>query len=203
MQPLVHAPIFQIRSLASIRAGYQTRSGVVEAANGSHRLLQIRDFNENRTSVKLSDLTRIEPGAINPAQVLQDGDVLFLAKGARNFAFALDAVPPLTLAASYFFILRPVATILPEYLAWFLNLDSSRRVFTQSTGHAAHMPVVRREVIENLELPLPSKGKQREVVNLDQLMRRQQELLFDLATAQKLFFNEACVRLANEQLPTQ
>lgn len=194
----MHAPIFQIRSLASIRAGYQTRSGVVEVVNGSHRLLQIRDFDENRTSVKLTDLTRIEPGAINPAQVLQDGDVLFLAKGSRNFAHALRGVPPLTLAASYFFILRPESTVLPEYLAWFLNLESSRRVFTQSTGHAAHMPVVRRDVVESLQIPLPALQRQQEVVELDRLMRRQQELLLDLASSQKTFFTEACVRLAHQ-----
>jgi hypothetical protein len=199
----VQSPLRQIRSLASIRAGYQTRSGIAEAANGSHFLLQIRDFNESRTAVNLSDLTKIEPGAINPAQVLQDGDVLFLAKGSRNFAHALKAVPALTLAASYFFILRPEAALLPEYLAWFLNLESSRRVFTQSTGHAAHMPVVRRDVIESLEIPLPSLQRQQEVVELDRLMRRQQVLLLDLASSQRTLFTEACVLLAHQQSPTQ
>lgn len=199
----MQSPLRQIRSLASIRAGYQTRSGIAEAANGSHFLLQIRDFNESRTAVNLSDLTKIEPGAINPAQVLQDGDVLFLAKGSRNFAHALKAVPALTLAASYFFILRPEAALLPEYLAWFLNLESSRRVFTQSTGHAAHMPVVRRDVIESLEIPLPSLQRQQEVVELDRLMRRQQVLLLDLASSQRILFTEACVLLAHQQSPTQ
>lgn len=199
----MHSPLVPIHSIASIRAGYQTRSGVEEAAKGSHYLIQIRDFNDSRTELKVDNLVRIEPGTINPAHVLREGDVLFLAKGSKNFAFALKSLPPSTLAASYFFILRPEQALIPDFLVWFLNLDSTRRVLTLSTGHSAHMPVVRRDVLENLQLPLPPVHIQNLVVELDQLMRRQQQLLAELAVAQKALLTETCVRLAQCNLLQQ
>ena len=189
-----------IRSLAQIRAGYQTRTGVENRPDGSHVMVQLRDFDEHRTVLTTQNLVRIEPGAINPVQVLMDGDVLFLAKGARNFAFVPSDLPRPALAASYFFILRPGPRILPSYLAWFLNLDSTKRVFSQFSGYSAHMPVVRRDVLEDVLVPLPSLNIQTKIIELDGLMRQQQELLGDLARQQKNLITEACIKLATNQI---
>lgn len=191
--------IVPIHSLAQIRAGYQTRTGVENRPDGSHALVQLRDFDEHRTLLDVRDLVRIEPGAINPVQVLQDGDVLFLAKGAKNFAFVPSDLPRPALAASYFFILRPDARILPSYLAWFLNLDSTKRLFSQFSGYSAHMPVVRRDVLEDVLVPLPSLNVQTRIIDLDGLMRQQQDLLGELARLQKTLATEACMKLATNQ----
>lgn len=195
--------IVPIRSLAQIRAGYQTRTGVETSPEGTHALVQLRDFDESRTSLDCGNLALIEPGAINPVQVLQEGDVLFLAKGAKNFAFAPIGLPKPSLAASYFFILRPDARILPPYLAWFLNLYSTKRLFSQFSGFSAHMPVVRRDVIEEILVPLPALETQTMIVELDALGRRQQDLLAELARAQHALHTAICKQLASQSTPIQ
>lgn len=193
----------KIRDLAQIRAGYQTRKAVKEIPSGSHFLIQIRDFNEDRTLLNTRDLARVEPGPINEQQVLREGDVLFLAKGARNFAVVASGLPKPVLASSYFFILRPGRRIDPGYLVWFLNLDTTKKLLSRQAGTSAHMPVVRREVLEDLELPLPDLETQRKVVELDRLMRRQQQLLSELAEARKVLFTQAAVRLANQTFSSE
>lgn len=187
-----------IRDLAQIRAGYQTRKGVQDTPDGSHALLQIRDFNEERTKIDLKNLARVVPGQINEEQVLQDGDVIFLAKGAKNFSYVPKGLPEPALAASYFFILRPGRRVAPAYLAWFLNLESTKRLLSRYSSTLAHMPVVRRDVLESVEVPLPNLETQRKIVELAALTDEQQQLLTDLAEKQKILATAACLRAANQ-----
>lgn len=187
-----------IKNLAQIRAGYQSRKEVKATPDGSHALLQIRDFNEERTQIDMENLVRIEPGTINTDQVLRDGDVIFLSKGAKNFSFAAKGLPEPSLAASYFFILRPAKCLAPDYLAWFLNLDTTKNLLRKYATQGAHMPVVRRDVLEDLEIPLPDLGTQRKIVELAALTERQGRLIAALTEKQKTFANAACLCAAQK-----
>ncbi len=193
----------KIRDLTRIRAGYQTRKGVQAAPEGSHALLQIRNFNEARTEIDLEGIARIAPGSINQDQVLRNGDVIFLAKGAKNFSFVPKGLPSPALAASYFFILRPGHRIDSDYLAWFINLESTRQMLSRYVGQGTHMPVVRREVLENVEVPLPDIQTQRRIVQLAALAGEEQRLLADLAHKKQLLATAACLHAANHSKTDQ
>jgi hypothetical protein len=191
----LHAPL---SSVAWIRAGYQSRSTVEESPDGSHALVQLRDFSADRGSLDVSGVARIQPGGINPEQILQEGDVLFLAKGLRNFAFVPELLPSPSLAASYFFIIRPERRILPHYLAWFLNLGSTKKRFSRLSGYSAHMPVVRRDVLEQTLIPLPDLATQQKIVALADLAVRQEKLLVELAEKKKALATAACLYAAGQ-----
>ena len=187
----------QISDFATVGTGLLSRTGIEPTPEGSHFLLQIRDFRQDRQSFDKETVVRISPDNFRKEQELEPGDVLFLAKGANNFGFAVKDLPGPTLAASYFFVIHPrPEVVLPEYLAWVLNLDATKRDLSRYTGYSAHMPVVRRDVLESLRIPLPSLDIQRKIVELDCLMRRQQELLGDLAAKQKSLITKACTKLA-------
>lgn len=191
----------QLSELASIRAGYQTRTGIKPVAEGSHFLVQLRDFSPDRATIDTAGLVRVS-GPVGEGQDLREGDVLFLAKGAKNFAYVPASLPGPALAASYFFIIRPRSEVLPEYLAWFLNLDSTRRHLAKRAGSGIHMPVVRRDVLEELEIPTPDRKTQQAVVELDRLSKQQQSLLSKLADAKRTFSTEACRRLSTSKPAT-
>ena len=192
-----------LQSRWRVAAGFQTRKGVETRPDGTHLLLQIRDFDESRTAVDPSALARISPQGVEPDACLSSGDVLFLAKGARNFAYAVGDLPSPVLAASYFFVLRPDPGVSARYLAWFLNQDSARRHFVRLATTGAHMPVVRRDVLENLELPVPPVETQQKIVELAALADEQQRLLADLGERKKLLATAACLRVANESITNQ
>lgn len=190
-----HPPL---KDLVQIRAGYQTRKSVKEVPSGSHALLQIRDFNDERTEINVRKVARIAPGSISEDQVLREGDVVFLSKGAKNFAFAPAELPRPALAASYFFILRPGDALAPEYLAWYLNLESTKNLLRKYATQGAHMPVVRKDVLEALEVPVPDLVTQRKIVALAELAARQEELLTELAERKKALATAACLRAADQ-----
>jgi hypothetical protein len=145
-----------LRKLARITSGYQTRKGVEGCPNGTHYLLQIRDFNKERTLVDSEGMMRISPPTVDPEAHLRHGDVLFLAKGQRNFAWEFCLMPEgPVIAASYFFVARPREGVSGAYLAWFLNQEPAHRYFARLATTGAHMPIIRREVLEDLEVPLP------------------------------------------------
>ncbi|MEM9158418.1 MAG: restriction endonuclease subunit S [Verrucomicrobiota bacterium] len=171
----------KLNDVSQARPGYLSRSKIEPNEKGSHFLLQIRDFDKERRTIDASGLFRFFAKPVKDESLLQDGDVIFLAKGARNFAAAVQGLPYPCLAASYFFVLRPLPKLLPAYLAWQLNQEPARQHFAKFGTSGAHMPVVRREVLENLEIPLPNIEQQRKIVAIDQLARQQTRLLAQLA----------------------
>jgi len=188
----------KLEKLAEISSGYQTRKGVEERPDGTHYLLQVRDFNKERAAVDMDGMMRISPPGRDPDSHLQQGDVLFLAKGQKNFSWCVGRLPDLPiLAASYFFVIRPRPGVLGEYLAWFLNQESARRHFARLATRGAHMPIVRRDVLESLELPVPDLGAQRKIIELADLAEEQGRLLAELAEKKQALATAACLRAAD------
>lgn len=168
----------RLGDLAEIKGGYAPRRGVEDEKAGEVAFLQIGDFSEDRREIEKAP-AQINPEGSSP-RLLQRGDVLFLAKGRKPFGFALNKVEQPTIAAGYFFIVRPGEQILSEYLAWFLSLEETRRRLLKEAGSGTHMPVVRRDVLENVEIPLPSLKVQQAVVELAELVREEDETLAKL-----------------------
>jgi len=188
-----------IKELARISSGYQTRKGVEECPDGTHYLLQIRDFNRARTSVKMKSVVRVSPPGMDPDSCLREGDVLFLAKGQKNFSWCVGRLPDFPiLAASYFFVLRPLPEVSGEYLAWFMNQVPAQRHFGRLATTGAHMPIVRRDDLESLEVPVPDLDTQRKIAELADLAEKQQQLLAELAKKKQALATAACLRAAND-----
>jgi hypothetical protein len=195
-------PIHKLGDLADVRAGYLTREAVRNDPEGTHRLLQIRDFSRDRATVNVTDMVRLTPESRSSVCPLQPGDVVFLAKGANNFAAAISGLPTPTLAASYFFILRPKPAILSGYLAWFLNHESTRALLTRLATTGAHMPIIRRDVLEALEIPLPPLTTQKAIAALDSLRLQEQALLTDLARKQQELISSVSMTTARRTIET-
>lgn len=195
-------PIHRLGDLADVRAGYLTREAVRNDPKGTHRLLQIRDFSRDRTTVNVPDMVRLTPESRSSVCPLQPGDVVFLAKGANNFAAAVPDLPSPILAASYFFILRPSPAILSGYLAWFLNHESTRALLSRLATTGAHMPIIRRDVLEALEIPLPPLTTQKAIAALDSLRLQEQALLTDLARKQQELISSVCMTTARRTIET-
>ena len=195
-------PIHRLGDLADVRAGYLTREAVRNEPEGTHYLLQIRDFSRDRTTVNVTDMVRITPESRSSISPLQPGDVVFLAKGANNFAAPVSDLPAPTLAASYFFILRPKPMILSGYLVCFLNHESTRILLSRLATTGAHMPIIRRDVLEAIEIPLPPLPVQKAVAALDSLRLQEQALLADLARKQQELISSVCMTTARRTIET-
>lgn len=191
--------IVKLAEIADIRQGYSVRKAVKPVPGGTHGILQLRDFNDARTNVDVPGMVRFSPGPVAAVNELQAGDVIFLAKGARNFAFAPPALPPHTLAANYFFIIRSEKhKALPEYIVWFLNRPETHDHLVRYSGGGVHMPVIRKGILASLEVPMPPITVQRTITGLDALVQHEQALHRALTEKRKAICDAISIRSARQ-----
>jgi len=177
----------KLADLAQIRAGYPARGSIKPDPDSEIAIVQIRDFNADRTLLDIDGLTRFDPGRpLKDELILQPGDILFLARGAKNFAYTLPGLPTTAVASGYFHTLRLTSTqTSPRYLTWYLRQDPILDELKRFSGSGVHMPVIKRSTLEDLPISLPPLAIQEKIVELDELMQQEQALLFKLARKRK------------------
>jgi restriction endonuclease S subunit len=188
-----HAKLGQI---IDIRTGYLSRTKVKEAPDGRFCLIQLGDFDESRTTIDPRKLTRFDPGEMRKDQTIRPEEVLFLAKGVRNFAYHPGRLPLPTLAASCFYVLAPSDDITSEYLNWYLNHPHTTRVFDRIAGVGARMPVMKKSDLADMDVPLPPRSDQGKIVELHSLMTCEARLLEQLRERRKTFIDTVTMAIA-------
>lgn len=143
--------------------------------------LQAKHFFENGTiSSSLHPDLKLED--IGSRHLLQPGDVLFAAKGSKNFAAVYESHNPPAVASTSFFVLRFVQSqLLPEYLAWFLN-NPSTQVLLKGQAIGTSMPSISKQVLENVEIPLPDLETQKVILEISKLRAKEKALKQEIET---------------------
>ena len=130
---------------------------------------------------------------ISEKHLLKDGDVLFAAKGTKNFAAVYENQNPAAVASTSFFVLRPTdKIILTEYLAWFLNHPNTQNILKDNARGTA-IPSIRKTVLENLEISIPTIEKQRVVIQLSALSKKEKELRMAILQKRKQLIEQQII----------
>jgi restriction endonuclease S subunit len=153
-----------LKGLASIAAGYPFRGAVDALPSGDVAVIQMGNANPE-TSVDWMSTRRVELPSKRSANFLASGDVIFTTRGTRNFALALDVIPGLAVCSPHFFVMRinEPSCILPAFLAWQINQRPAQEYF-QREATGSYILNIRREVVENLSLALPSLERQSAII---------------------------------------
>ena len=135
--------------------------------------------------------------SISEKHLLKDGDVLFAAKGTKNFAAIYKNQNPAAVASTSFFVLRPTyEKILPEYLSWFLNHPETQ-ILIKDKARGTAIPSIRKTVLEDLEISIPSIEKQMTVIRLSALLRIETELRMRILQQRKQLIEQQMIRAIN------
>jgi hypothetical protein len=187
----------KLKKIAKIQSGYISRGKIDPHEDGTCLLLQAKDVDGDRLSYRSDALVRFLPKLSVKDRFLKSGDILFMARGARNFSVLIDKLPDSVLAAACFFVVRiSNSEILPEYLCWYLNQSPVEEYLKRFSGRSVHMPVVRRSVLESIDIPLPQIEVQRQVSALNKLLVKEQDLYKELAEKRKTLMTGICLRAA-------
>jgi len=180
-QPKQRLPL---RSLAAIYPGYPFRGKLPVDKDGNAFVVQFRHLvvGEALDDMGGQTLDRVTlPGRRRP-EYLWPGDILFMARGTRNDAAVVKALPHNTVCTPNFFHLRlkPEAfSLMPEFLAWQLNHVDAQRYFAMcSQGSAA--PSVTKTQLGDLPVVVPPIEQQKLMMKLTEAARREQALLEQL-----------------------
>jgi len=189
----------KLDKIANIKSGYHSRGKIESIENGSHFLLQARDVDGKNLTYQTDTLIRFNPDPSVPGRALKKNDILFMARGARNYSILLGEIPDATLAAACFFIVSVLGkNLLPAYLCWYLNQTPVERYLVRHSGRGVHMPVVRRSVLEKLDIPMPNLETQKNIVELESLGREEEDLINHLTEKRRQLITATCLKLIKE-----
>lgn len=150
-----------LESISDIKIGFPGQA----EPEGKIPFLQLRQFNDegmlftnDADYIKLTE--KIEP------HILQNGDVLFVGKGNRLFAWCyIDKNIP-TVASSSFFVLRPDTNkVHPEYLAAILNAPQTKAALIQ-LGGGTNIFSIRKSELAALQISVLPMDQQIKVASL-------------------------------------
>ncbi len=172
--------MIKLKDIANIRTGVHLK----QSPRPNSIYHQVSDYDYYGTLLHaLSPLVEVSG---NSKHKLIDNDILFAAKGTKNFAVIYKDNAVQSYASPSFIIiqLKECSTILSEYITWYLNLPSS--IFKlQRSAKGSSILSITKETIENFEITLPSPEKQRVILELSKLQKREQYLYSSIAIKQK------------------
>ena len=167
--------VVPLKEVAKACLGYSFRGAVKDVPDGDVAVVQIKNTDPERGVDWSALIKTVLPGRKKP-EWLQAGDVLFTARGNRNVAVHIDQVSGRAVCAPHFYLLRTSGdAILPAYLAWYINESPAQRYFAQS-AEGTLITSIRRGVLEELPVPVPSMERQQMIANLVAAARHEKQL---------------------------
>jgi len=185
----------QIKDIATIRTGVYLRPEEYKDIV----YLQVKDFNERGDYIGVAN-PNIFDKKIPEHHLLKDGDILFAAKGSKNFATVYRGSDLPAVASSVFFVLSLTEDIIPEYVAWFINQTSSQKQL-KSEAMGTSMLSISIGSISELEIIIPDYRTQKIIVELDRLRSKERYLYQELISKrQKLLDIKIFLFIKNQEL---
>lgn len=157
---------------------------------GSVGYLQAKSFDDSG-GIR-NDFTKdLAEESVQERHLLQDKDILLVAKWTRNFATLYSKEYWPCVASSTFFVIRlkSIESIIPEYLSIILNHSQNREYF-QNNFSGSTIPSIPKSVLENFEFSIPPLEKQRLIIQLDTLHKKEVRLQNKLLEKKEQLINQ-------------
>jgi restriction endonuclease S subunit len=169
----------KLQDIATIQTGVFAKN----APNPNALYLQQSDFDDNGELCKTTQLTII---ADSQKHLLTAGDLLLASKGNNNICVIVPEIEQKCVASPSFLVirLRDKSAILPEFVAWYLNLPTIQTTLALQARGTSIMSISKATLGE-LDIHIPSIDRQRQYVKLAKLQRREQELYKAIAERRK------------------
>lgn len=169
-----------LKHIASIQTGIFAKT----VSNGEIVYLQARHFDENGHLISLLH-PDLKEDNITEKHLLRHGDVLFSAKGTKNFAAWYESKNQLAVASTSFFVIRVQESfqnkILPEFLVWSINHPTSQK-FLKGKAMGTSIVSISKSVLEELEISIPDLDTQGAILKIAQLRNSEKNLKQQIET---------------------
>jgi restriction endonuclease S subunit len=145
--------------------------------------LQQSDFDGNG---ELRNTTQPTIIVANQKHLLTAGDLLLASKGNNNMCVIVPGIEQKCVASPSFLVIRlhDKCAILPEFVAWYLNLPTVQNTLAAQARGTSIMSISKATLGE-LEIPIPPIERQKKYIELSKLQKREQELYKTIAERRK------------------
>ncbi len=185
-----------IKEIATVQMGYSFRSRLEVSKDGGVAVIQMKDLLDDNT-VGCDGLIKTDMDAVKSHHLVCKGDLVFRSRGLVSNAAILLEDPGNAVVAAPLIRIRITQPdrVLPEYLNWYLS-QREAQVFLTSRAKGTTQKMISKEVLEDLEVLLPSLECQKNIVELASLSAREERLLGALAEKRKRYISMALMRFA-------
>lgn len=176
---LEDAKELRLCDIADIRLGHPFRGTVKQYDKGGVHVVQVRD---TEPTGEINRYTMVETVLNTKKQPdwLQNGDVLFVAKGAKHYSVLVEQVLERTVCSPHFFLVRLKPAfkdvIAPDFLCWQLNQQPAQRYF-KATAEGSMYLSIRRQVLENVPIKVLKFEKQKQLSAMHRCGVKEQKVL--------------------------
>lgn len=159
-----------LKHIASIQTGVFAKP----VPDGDVIYLQAKHFDEaGQISVELHP--DLMADTIPERHLLRQGDVLFAAKGTKNFAAVYNLEEP-AVASTSFFVIRLENEfrhrILPEFLVWLMNHPVAQ-AYLKGQAMGSSIVSISKGVLEELEISIPNIATQEIILKISNLRNKE------------------------------
>lgn len=162
-------------NVGKIRAGHPFRGAIKEDRDGNGSVIQVKNIDANgiidcSNLIKTKVFGRGEPGW------LRRGDVLFVSRGVKLAAAAINEDLQQTVCSPHFFVISVLENkIIPEFLAWQLNQDDAQRYLSKVAMGSDQLSVTKKD-FGALPVSIPNITQQYQILEYASCIRREQQL---------------------------
>ena len=184
---------YKLGEIAKIQFGLHSSDIETE---GTFKYIQVKNFSE------LNEFNLDECNCINlkfneQSHLLEDGNVLFVGKGLRNFAWTYRRELGSAVASSIFFVLKVNSNIvLPDYLTTVLNSTKYQNLF-QQLGAGSSIPSIRKSEFEAITIDIPTFEVQKKIVAIKKNHSEDLALSKQIISEKEKLFNGIINKLIN------
>lgn len=183
----------KLRSIASINSGIYSST----ISKGEVYYIQARDFDDNRQLVSnlvptLSYTENLEKHFIST------GDILIVAKGASFLSAVFDGSYSPAVASTVFLVIRVdnKKQVDPNYISWYLNQNSTQ-YYLMSISRGTSIPSINKKMLMELDIPIPSIEKQKLIIELAELQRKDKFLKRKIEELKEIQTNQIITNAIN------
>ena len=169
----------KLQDIATILTGVFAKT----SPNPNALYLQQSDFDSRG---ELRDTAQPTIATDNPKHLLAAGDLLLASKGNNNICVIVPEIGQKCVASPSFLVIRlhDKSAILPEFVAWYLNLPTIQNTLAAQARGTSIMSISKAALGE-LVIPIPPIDKQKKYIELSKLQKREQELYKAIAEKRK------------------
>lgn len=174
----------KLKDISIIQTGFFGKT----CPEGDVVYLQSKHFDENGT-FDASFYPDLELNHQIKKHLLQPNDILFAAKGSKNFAALYEEDNPAAVASTTFFIIRlhkEVSNkILPYFLVWFLNQAKTLK-FLKNKAIGTSISSISKTVLDDLDIPIPTISTQQKILEIDRFRKIEKEIKSKIENLQEI-----------------
>jgi restriction endonuclease S subunit len=158
-------------------SGYSFREKIESNPSGDVGVLQMKDINSAYSGFEYDTIDKISNLFFKEKYFLQNNDILFVSKGANNFAIEIEQSDTKLIPSATFFVIRvDQKKIIPAFLVWYIN-QKEAQIYLNEKKAGTYTTNLNKQDIQDLPVKVPPLNVQKYIAQTACLLNKELEIL--------------------------